>query len=73
MEPVSPLEVVMELLGDGVVRIADAGSQIAEGRLLTGAAWLRRARKLLREAQELLGDEIKTMEGGDDEDSGAKG
>ena len=72
-EQPSPLEAILEHMGDAVNMIADSGEQIGEGRLLTAAAWLRRGRRILRDAQDLLGVEIRNQEGGPNEDSSSKG
>lgn len=75
---------LLMMLTDAIQLVAKTGTAARDDRLLTASAWLRRARKLFREAQDLLelailereegsangGNSRGDGEGEDDADSG---
>jgi len=65
-ETENPLEKVLDRMAEGIDMVGQSGHSIAEGYFRTASAWLRRGRKILREAQDLLELTILEMEGGDE-------
>ena len=63
-ETENPLEKVLDRMAEGIDLVGQSGHSIAEGYLKTAAAWLRRGRRIMREAQDLLELAILEMEGG---------